>query len=71
MWQFVATIAVARGFRYVVVGALAGRYGDEAIAFIEANGRVVALVIAGLLVVGLLSYVLWRRRRREPSTAEL
>ena len=71
VWQFVTTIAVARGFRYVVVGALAVRYGDEAIAFIEANGRVVALVIAGLLVAGLLLYVLWRRRRGEPSTAEL
>ena len=71
VWQFVTTIAVARGFRYVVVGALAVRYGDEAIAFIEANGRVVALVIAGLLVVGLLFYLAWRRRRGEPSTAEL
>ncbi len=71
VWQFVTTIAVARGFRYVGVGALAVRYGDEAIAFIEANGRVVALVIAGLLVAGLLLYVLWRRRRGESSTAEL
>ncbi len=71
VWQFVTTIAVARGFRYVVAGALAVRYGDEVIAFIEANGRVVALVIAGLLVAGLLLYVLWRRRRGESSMAEL
>ena len=71
VWQFATTIAVARGFRYLVVGALAGRYGDEAIAFIEANGRLVAFVIAGLLVLGLLFYLLWCRRRGEPGTAEL
>ena len=71
MWQFATTVAVARGFRYLVVGALAVRYGDEAIAFIEANGRLVAFVIAALFVVGLLSYLLWRRRRGEQSTAEL
>ncbi len=71
VWQFATTIAVARGFRYLVVGALAVRYGDDAIAFIEANGRLVAFVIAGLFVVGLLFYLLWRRRRGEPSTAEL
>ena len=71
VWQFVTTVAVARGFRYLVVGALAVRYGDEAIAFIEANGRLVAFVIAALFVVGLLSYLLWRRRRGAPSTAEL
>ena len=71
VWQFATTIAVARGFRYLVVGALAVRYGDEAIAFIEANGRLVAFVIAGLLVLGLLFYLLWCRRRGEPGTAEL
>ena len=71
VWQFATTIAVARGFRYLVVGALAVRYGDDAIAFIEANGRLVAFVIAGLFVVGLFFYLLWRRRRGEPSTAEL
>ena len=71
VWQFATTIAVARGFRYLVVAALAVRYGDDAIAFIEGNGRLVAFVIAGLFVVGLFFYLLWRRRRGEPSTAEL
>ncbi len=71
VWQFATTIAVARGFRYLVVGALAVRYGDEAIAFIEANGRLVAFVIAGFLVLGLLIYLIRSRRRGEPGTAEL
>ena len=69
-----ANVTDSKGRKFdmpVVVGALAVRYGDDAIAFIEANGRLVAFVIAGLFVVGLFFYLLWRRRRGEPSTAEL
>jgi len=63
LWQFATTIALARGFRYFAVGVLSVRYGDDAIAFIEANGRAVALVLVGLIVVGGLAWILWRRRR--------
>jgi membrane protein YqaA with SNARE-associated domain len=61
VWQFATTVAVARGFRYFAVGALSVRYGDDAVAFIEANGRVVSLVLAGLVVAGGLAWILWRR----------
>ena len=64
LWQFATTIALARGFRYFMVGVLSVRYGDDAIAFIEANGRVVSLVLVGLIVAGGLAWVIWRRRRR-------
>ena len=64
VWQFATTIAVARGFRYFAVGVLSVRYGDDAIAFIEANGRAVALVLAALVVVAGLAWILWRRRGR-------
>ena len=63
LWQFATTIALARGFRYFTVGVLSVRYGDDAIAFIEANGRAVALVLVGLIVGGGLAWILWRRRR--------
>ena len=63
LWQFATTIALARGFRYFAVGVLSVRYGDDAIAFIEANGRAVALVLVGLIVVGSAAWLLWRRRR--------
>lgn len=62
VWQFAITVALARGFRYLAVGVLSIRYGEAAIAFIEANGRVVALVLAGLVVAGGLAWILLRRR---------
>ena len=65
VWRFAVTIAVARGFRYFAVGALSVRYGEDAIAFVEANGRAVALVLVGLLAAGGLVWIL-SRRRREP-----
>ena len=70
VWQFATTIAVARGFRYFAVGVLSVRYGDEAIAFIEANGRAVSLVLVGLILAGGLAWILWRRRGM-PRTGEL
>ena len=70
VWQFAITVAVARGFRYFAVGVLSVRYGDDAIAFIEANGRVVSFVLVGLIVAGGLAWILWRRRRA-PRSGEL
>lgn len=69
VWRFAVTIAVARGFRYFAVGALSVRYGEDAIAFVEANGRVVALVLVGLLATGGLVWIL-SRRRREPRIGD-
>lgn len=69
VWRFAVTIAVARGFRYFAVGALSVRYGEDAIAFVEANSRAVALVLVGLLAVGGLVWIL-SRRRREPRIGD-
>ena len=70
VWQFATTIALARGFRYFMVGVLSVRYGDDAIAFIQANGRVVSLVLVGLIVAGGLAWIVWRRRG-SPGAGEL
>ncbi len=70
LWQFATTIALARGFRYFMVGVLSVRYGDDAIAFIEANGRTVSLVLVGLIVAGGVAWIL-RRRRERPQAGDL
>lgn len=70
VWRFAVTIALARGFRYFLVGVLAVRYGDDAVAFVEENGRAVAFVLLGLLAAGGLAWIAWRRRGR-PGTGDL
>lgn len=61
--KFAAAIAIGRGIRYFGEGLLAIWYGDQAMAFIEANGRTVSLVIVGLLVAGIAGWVLWSKAR--------
>ena len=62
--QFVAAIAVARGVRYFALGYLAITYGEAALELMRTRGRVVALWVAGLIVLGAVTWWLWRRRRR-------
>ena len=59
--QFVLAIAVARGLRYLALGVLAIYYGDAALELMRTQGRAVALVLAGLLV--LVGVLLWLRTR--------
>ena len=64
--QFVTAIAVGRGVRYFGEGWLAVRYGEQAIDFLEANGRTVSLVVAVTVLIGGTAYFLWRARRPTP-----
>jgi membrane protein YqaA with SNARE-associated domain len=57
--RFVVAIAIGRGLRYFGEGLLAVRYGDRALAYMEANAGTVTLVLAGLLLAGVIGYVLW------------
>jgi membrane protein YqaA with SNARE-associated domain len=60
--RFTASVLVGRGLRYFGEGALALRYGDNAITFLEENGRTVTLTLVAALVVGAAALVLWRYR---------
>ena len=60
--KFVAAIAVARGVRYLVLGALAIWYGDLALELMRTRGREVALWLAGLLVLAAVAWW-WTGRR--------
>jgi membrane protein YqaA with SNARE-associated domain len=61
---FAAAIAVGRGIRYFGIGLLTVWYGPRAITFLEENGRITALAIAGLVLVLGAAYLLWKRLRR-------
>jgi membrane protein YqaA with SNARE-associated domain len=65
---FVSAIAVGRGIRYFGIGLLAVWYGQRAMTFLEENGRVAALAIAGAIVALGVIYLLWKRFRRGDET---
>src|SRR6185436_6488219 len=54
--QFIIALTVARGVRYIALGILAIYYGDAALELMRTHGRIVALVIVGLLVAGALGW---------------
>ncbi|HUR35504.1 MAG TPA: VTT domain-containing protein [Vicinamibacterales bacterium] len=62
--RFVLAIAIGRGIRYFGEGLLAVWYGDQALLFLEANGRAVSMSLATLCIAGLAGYVLWQKTRR-------
>lgn len=62
--RFVMAIAIGRGIRYFAEALLAVEYGDQAMIFLNENGRVVSLSLAVVCAAGLGGYLLWQRSRR-------
>ncbi len=60
---FGLAVGLGRGIRYFGEGLLAVWYGDEAIAFIHENGRMLLVLTAILSVVAFGAYLLWRHWR--------
>lgn len=67
-WTFATAVVLGRGFRYFGEGLLAMWYGEKAIAFLEANGRQVALWTGLTVLAGGIAYLWWRSRRRPEAT---
>jgi membrane protein YqaA with SNARE-associated domain len=65
--QFVLSIAAARGLRYLVLGALAVRYGDAALELMRTRGRDVAIWVAVIIVAAAFGWWLFRRLTRARS----
>ena len=61
--HFVGAIAIARGFRYTLLGFLAVWYGDAALEVMRTRGREVALWVVGVIVAAALAWWLIRRRK--------
>ena len=64
---FVTSIALARGVRYLVIGALAVRYGDFALDLLSEHGREAALWVAVFILAAGVAWWLLRRSSRARS----
>jgi membrane protein YqaA with SNARE-associated domain len=60
---FALTIALGRGIRYFGIGLLTVWYGDQATAFLTANGKVIAYWLVGAVLVAALVAFGWKRLR--------
>jgi uncharacterized membrane protein YdjX (TVP38/TMEM64 family) len=65
--RFVIGVAISRGVRYVALGTLAIYYGDAARELMQTRGREAALLLVGVIVLGVVFAWYLRRRRRHLS----
>jgi membrane protein YqaA with SNARE-associated domain len=65
--EFTIAIAIGRGIRYFGEALLAVRYGEQATAFMHANGRMVSAALAAVLAAGLVAYLMWSKAGRQKS----
>ena len=61
---FVTAITLARGSRYVALGLLTVRYGDQALELMRTRGELVALSAAVLIGLGAAGWWGWQRYNR-------
>jgi membrane protein YqaA with SNARE-associated domain len=59
--KFVTAIIIGRGSRYLVLGILAVKYGEQALAYAKEHGLMVAMIVIGTLVAAAAGYFLWSR----------
>src|SRR2546430_12963040 len=65
--RFTIAVAIGRGARYFIEALLAIRYGDRAVAFMHHNAGLASLVTIGVLVAGLVAYILWSKAQAGKS----
>ena len=69
VWTFALSILAGRGARYFGIGLLTVWYGEQAIRYLEENGRTVALAVAVVVALALVAYLVIRSRR-QPDDAQ-
>jgi len=62
-WKFLLTVMLARSFRYYLEGILAVFYGRRVLSFAKDNGLVIISIVAGLVLIGMIIYILINRRK--------
>lgn len=65
--RFCGAVAFGRGVRYFGEGALAVRYGDEAISLLQTHGATASAVLAVVVLLVGVTYALMHRRRSNPT----
>lgn len=68
LWRFVLAMILGRGFRFILEGYLAIRYGEQATEILKHNGGKIGLGIAAAIIV--ICVVKMLLKRRQPA-AEL
>ena len=61
--KFGTAIAIGRGIRYIALGVLAVKYGEQAMAYMRENGTIVSLVLVAVIAAGFGGYIWWSRAR--------
>jgi membrane protein YqaA with SNARE-associated domain len=62
-WKFVTTVMIARSLRYCIEGTLAIFYGALVLEFLKRNGPTILGAVATLVLIGLISYFVFKRIR--------
>jgi membrane protein YqaA with SNARE-associated domain len=63
VWKFSVALIIGRGLRFLAIGVLAARYGQQTVDFLHTHQRTAAYVVVGVVVLGVGGYALWQRRR--------
>ena len=63
LWRFVLAMMLGRGFRFVLEGILAVRYGEQATEILKQNGAKIGFGLAAAIILALLVKLLLHRRQ--------
>lgn len=63
-WKFMATVMIARSLRYYIEGILAIFFGTLVLEFLKRNGPIIFGIVAAIIILGLISYFLFKRYYR-------
>ena len=63
LWRFVLAMILGRGFRFILEGVLAVRYGEQATEILKQNGTKIGLGIAAAIIIICLVKILLNRRQ--------
>jgi membrane protein YqaA with SNARE-associated domain len=67
LWRFVLAMMLGRGFRFVLEGILAVRYGEQATEILKQHSVKIGLGIAAAIIMALLVKMLLNRRQENPD----